>query len=66
MPGGKRYRDNEGVFEATTDAEGVATVNWPMAGMIWLNASLSDDKPATPRFTARRMSYTATLEVMAP
>ncbi|MCW2368429.1 MULTISPECIES: DUF4198 domain-containing protein [unclassified Sphingobium] len=66
VPGGKRYRDNEGVFEVTTDADGVATVNWPMAGMIWLNASLSDDKPATPRVTARRMSYTATLEVMAP
>ncbi|MBU0554890.1 MAG: DUF4198 domain-containing protein [Alphaproteobacteria bacterium] len=66
VPGGKRYRDSEGVFEVTTDADGVATVNWPMPGMIWLNASLRDDKPTTPRATQRRLSYTATLEVMAP
>lgn len=66
VPGGKRYRDAEGLFEVTTDADGVAAVDWPMAGMVWLNASHSDDKPSVARATQRRLSYTATLEVMAP
>jgi len=66
VPGGKRYRDAEGAFEVRTDANGVASIDWPLAGMTWINASLSDDKPSNPRATARRMSYTATVEVMAP
>lgn len=66
VPGGKRYRDAEGVFEVTTDADGVAAIDWTMPGMFWLNATLSDDKPSVPRATARRMSYTTTVEVMAP
>ncbi len=39
---------------------------WPAAGMYWLNATLTDDKPTVPRATQRRMSYTTTLEVMTP
>lgn len=66
IPGGKRYRDGDGSFEVTTAADGIATVDWPEAGMFWLNTSLSDKKATTPRATGRRMSYTATLEVMAP
>lgn len=66
IPGGKRYRDAEGGFEVTTDADGVATVKWPAPGMYWINATATDAKPATPRATERRMSYTATFEVMAP
>jgi len=66
VPGGKRYREAEGAFEVRTGADGVVTIDWPVAGMMWLNAALSDDKPSNPRATSRRMSYTATLEVMAP
>ncbi len=66
MPGLKRYRDGDGSFEVTTGADGVATVNFPEAGMFWLNTSLTDNKPSNPKATARRMSWTATLEVMAP
>jgi len=66
IPGGKRYRDAEGGFEVVTDKDGVALVNWPSAGMFWMNATASDNHAATPRATERRMSYTATLEVMAP
>lgn len=64
--GGKRYRDAEGAFDYTTGADGVATVNWPDAGMYWLNATTSDDKSTTPRVTQRRLSYIATVEVMTP
>jgi uncharacterized GH25 family protein len=66
IPGGQRYRDGEQAQELTTDAEGAITVNWPLAGFYWMNASLSDDKPSAAKATRRRTSYTATLEVVAP
>ncbi|WCT76380.1 DUF4198 domain-containing protein [Novosphingobium humi] len=66
IPGGKRYRDAEGGYDVTTDANGVATVKWTGAGMYWMTISATDNKPATPRATERRMTYTATVEVMAP
>jgi uncharacterized GH25 family protein len=66
IPGGKRYRNDEGAMDLTTDASGVLTVAWPNAGMYWLNAAATDDKTSTPRATERRMSYATTLEVMTP
>lgn len=66
VPGGKRYRNAEGARELTTGADGVLAVDWPAAGMYWLNASMTDDKPTVARATQRRMSYTTTLEVMTP
>jgi uncharacterized GH25 family protein len=66
VPGSKRYRDSDGAVELTTGADGVLTVTWPEAGMFWLNASVSDKNPTVAKATARRLSYTATLEVMAP
>lgn len=66
IPGGQRYRDGEKAQELTTDANGAITVNWPVAGFYWVNASLTDDKPSAAKATKRRMSYTATLEVVAP
>ncbi len=66
VPGGKRYRDAEGARELTTGADGVLPVDWPAAGMYWLNATYQDATATTPRATGRRMSYTTTLEVMTP
>ncbi len=66
IPGGKRYRNAEGAVELTTGNDGVLTVNWPNAGMYWLNANATDAKISNPRATERRMSYTTTLEVMTP
>jgi hypothetical protein len=66
VPGGKRYRDGDGSMEVTTGSDGVAAITWPAPGMYWLNASIQDDKGGDPRITARRLSYTTTLEVMAP
>lgn len=66
VPGGKRYRDAEGARELTTGADGVLAVDWPTAGMYWLNATATDAKATAPRATQRRMSYTTTLEVMTP
>lgn len=66
IPGGKRYRDSENAMELVTAADGMLKVKWPGAGMFWLNATLNDQHPTEPRATERRLSYTATLEVLAP
>jgi len=66
IPGGKRYRDAEGGYDVITDANGLATVKWTGAGMYWMTITATDNHPATPRATERRMTYTATVEVMAP
>jgi len=66
IPGGARFRESDGAFDVTTGADGVANITWPMAGMYWMNATTTDNHPSEPRASERRMSYTATLEVVAP
>jgi hypothetical protein len=66
IPGGKRYRNDEGAMTLTTGDDGVLTVTWPAAGMYWLNATATDAQTTTPRATERRMSYVTTLEVLTP
>lgn len=66
IPGGKRYRDAEGARELVAGADGVVTLSFPTAGMYWLTASATDAKVSDKRATERRLSYTATFEVMTP
>ncbi|MFZ5703968.1 MAG: DUF4198 domain-containing protein [Pseudomonadota bacterium] len=66
VPGGKRYRNDDGAREIVTGADGVAKIDWPEAAMYWINASASDDKPTVARATSRRLSYTTTVEVLLP
>ncbi len=66
VPGSKKFRETEGAQELTTGADGVLHVKWPVPGMYWLSASVTDDKATTPRATERRMGFTTTLEVPAP
>ncbi|WP_174274742.1 DUF4198 domain-containing protein [Sphingomonas bacterium] len=66
VSGGRRYRDSDNALQVTTGADGVATIKWPAAGLYWLNATTTDNHPSEPRATERRMSYTATVEVLAP
>lgn len=66
VPGGRRYRNDDGAREFVTGADGVAKIDWPTAGMYWINASLTDDKPSAPRATQRRMNYVTTVEVLLP
>jgi len=66
IPGGRRYREADQTQKLKTDAQGLLAVTWPGAGFYWLNASVSDDKPTNAKAAKRRMSYTATLEVLAP
>ncbi|MET1755008.1 DUF4198 domain-containing protein [Novosphingobium sp. RD2P27] len=66
VPGGKKFREAEEAQELKTDADGVVTVQWPVPGVYWLNASAEDAKASTPRADKRRMGFTTTLEVVAP
>ena len=66
IPGGRRYRSDIQNLALTTDAQGMVSINWPGAGFYWLNAVMSDASPSHPKASKRRMSYTATLEVLAP
>ncbi|MCJ2178302.1 DUF4198 domain-containing protein [Novosphingobium album (ex Hu et al. 2023)] len=66
VPGGKRFREAEEAQELKTGADGVLHVKWPIPGMYWLSAELDDHHPGDPRAAERRMSYTTTLEVVAP
>lgn len=64
--GGTRYRDSQDETHVTTDADGSFTVQWPEPGMYWLETSTSDNKTTIPQASQRRLSYTVTLEVLAP
>ena len=63
---GQRYHSETHSLELTTDAEGMVTIDWPVAGFYWVSAAAEDDKPSDPRASKRRMTYIATLEVVAP
>lgn len=63
VPGGSRYREALGEMSLTTDAKGQVKVKWPMAGMYWLNVTADGKSTVVPN-AGKRMSYTATLEVL--
>lgn len=62
---GIRYRDNLDEIELVTNARGEFSVDWPQAGMYWMEAISSQPVQGDTAVTQRRDSYTATLEVMA-
>ncbi len=60
---GIRYRDQVGEIELTTDADGQVEVLFDEPGMYWLEAEL--EQPSQKLEDAkRRLSYSATLEVL--
>ncbi|MBA4503079.1 DUF4198 domain-containing protein [Marinobacterium marinum] len=60
---GIRYRDQVGEIELTTDAEGAVEVTFTEPGMYWVEAEL--EQPSQKIEGApRRLSYSATLEVL--
>ena len=62
--GGTRYRNAQDEIKVTTDADGAFSVNWPEAGMYWLETTTQDDRTSLPQAKQRRLSYVATLEVL--
>lgn len=71
VPGGVRYRGVLNEILVKSDDKGEFAVTWPRAGMYWINTSYpvraaqapgqAGQPPAMP---ARRVSYSATLEVL--
>jgi hypothetical protein len=64
IPEGIRYRDTLNEIKIKTGENGAFEVEWPTAGMYWLNVSIEDEKTTVPEASSRRASYTVTLEVL--
>ena len=64
IPGGTRYRDQQGEIKTTTDAAGQFSVTWPEPGMYWLETGLQDSNTSLKQAKQRRVSYVATFEVL--
>lgn len=63
VPSGMRYRNNQMDLNLVADKQGWIEVQWPIAGMYFIEASYQDDKAAAPA-TSRQGSYSATVEVL--
>jgi uncharacterized GH25 family protein len=66
VPGGSRYRDKTEEVKLQTDKDGRFAITWPHAGMYWLEASAEDKNVTVQQAAKRRLSYSATLEVLQP
>jgi hypothetical protein len=66
LPAGKRYIEGKDQIDLTTGPDGLLTVHWPRPGVYWIGASLTDQHPSEPRAGERRMSYSLTVDVLAP
>lgn len=64
VPGASRYRDQLEAIKLTSDEQGKFSVQWPHAGMYWLDADAQDNKTASSRASERRLAYVATFEVL--
>lgn len=64
IQGESRYRDTAGQVKLKTDDKGQFSVKWPVAGRYWLGAVLSDKNTTVEKASDRRLSYSATLEVL--
>lgn len=62
--GGTRYRNELEKVELKTDEAGEIRFTWPQAGQYWLDADSQDQLTSHPRAKDRRLSYTATFEVL--
>lgn len=64
IAGGTRYRDAPEEILIRTDAAGEFSVQWPAAGLYWLDVGIQDEKATAPNVKKRRASYNATFEVL--
>ncbi len=64
IAGADRYRNDEGAIEVATDADGVAKVTFPAAGMYWLSGQSSATITVEGKAVKSQSSYVAVLEVL--
>jgi hypothetical protein len=63
QPGAVRYRNAADEIQLVTDARGQVTLQWPSAGLYWVNVAVRGESSLAPA-RQRIVSYTATLEVL--
>jgi len=61
---GTRYRDSPNEKLIKTDANGEISVQWPAAGLYWLDAGIQDESATVRNVRKRRANYNATFEVL--
>jgi uncharacterized GH25 family protein len=64
IAGATRYRNAQDEITAQTGRDGKFQLTWPHAGMYWINAAMQDGNSGSKLASKRRLSYTATLEVL--
>lgn len=64
IAGATRYRNAQDEQATRAGKDGKFQLTWPHAGMYWINASTQDGKSGVKQARQRRLSYTATLEVL--
>ena len=64
IAGGIRYRQKLDEIQLNTDASGKFSVQWPAAGMYWLEAEVKDNQNIKAPAKSRTASYAVTLEVL--
>lgn len=63
VSGQSRYRNALGEVRYKSDKSGNIKVNWPQAGMYYLDAELKDKNVSSKQAKERSLSYSVTLEV---
>lgn len=64
IAGAARYRNAPEAIDVQTGTDGKFQLTWPHPGMYWVNASAEDARSGVKQAALRRLSYTATLEVL--
>jgi uncharacterized GH25 family protein len=64
IAGATRYRNAQDELTVQTGKDGKFQLTWPHAGMYWINATTQDAHSGVKQASKRRLSYTATLEVL--
>lgn len=64
IAGAIRYRNAQDELTAQTGSDGTFRFTWPHAGMYWVNVATEDGHSGSKLAGKRRLSYTATLEVL--
>ncbi|MFZ6773482.1 DUF4198 domain-containing protein [Undibacterium sp. SXout7W] len=64
IAGGIRYRQKLDETLLNTDASGTFSIQWPSAGIYWLEAEIKDSNNVKAPAKTRAASYAATLEVL--
>lgn len=64
IAGATRYRNAPEALDVQSDKDGKFELRWPHPGMYWVNATAEDANSGVKEASVRRLSYSATFEVL--